>query len=490
MNQPLHSQLIDTIARHSMVCPGERIGLGVSGGADSVAMFRLLDALRAKLGIELIAVHFHHQLRGAEADLDEAFVADLARQFGTQLVSGRADVTAHARGRNLEETARRLRYEFFESAAAEHRLTRVAVAHTADDQAETVLSHLFRGTGPAGLASIYPVAGRIIRPLLGVRRQQLREYLRSLGQSWREDASNQDTSRMRARIRHRLLPALEQDFGAATVPRLARLASLAREDEAFWAALEDERFAALVAVQPPGAVTLSIADLLSPLPAFLARRSDPQAGLALSRRLVRRIYRELRGSRRQLTARHVEDVLELASRSQSGSQISLPGVLVERSFDRLVFSADSLSASDSKHGGTQVPRPRFEYTVALPGAAGSACVDIPEIMGRLRLKIVDWHAPTEETNNRWSVLDFDKLHWPLTVRGWLPGDSYRPHRRRGARKLKRLLLESRIPARDRPSWPVLTSAGALAWAWGYPVADEFAPHPGTRTGLVLAEEAL
>jgi tRNA(Ile)-lysidine synthase len=494
MKSTLHIRVLQTIERHSMMRPGDCVGIGVSGGADSVALLRLLDELRAQLGVRILVLHFHHQLRGAEADADEHFVSELARQLGFEFVSDRADVAGEARrnGWNLEDAARRLRYQFFASAAVSHGLNRVAVAHTADDQAETVLAHLLRGTGPAGLAGIYPVVGQIIRPLLDIGRGELREYLLTLNQSWREDASNQDTSHMRARIRHQLLPLLQQDFEPAAVTLLARLAGLAREEETFWRALEDERFAALVSREPAGGVSLGIADLLSPFPPLAPESRDVRRVvghdtafpvtpvLALTRRLVRRIFLELRGSRYQLTARHVEDILHLATKSQSGSRIELHGVLVERLFNRLVFSPVSPTAGDES--------PQFEYAIALPSASEPACILVPEIGRRFNLKVIDWPAVTRETISRETVLDFDRLRWPLILRNWRPGDSYRPYGRSHVRKLKRLLLESRIPLRDRGGWPVLTSAGALVWALGCPVADEFAPQSGTRAGLVIAEE--
>jgi tRNA(Ile)-lysidine synthase len=498
MKRPLQARVLDTVARHSMICSGDRIGIGVSGGADSVALLRLLAELRAHLGVRLFVLHFHHQLRGADADADEMFVAGLAREFAFDFLPDRADVAGEARrnGWNLEDAGRRLRYQFFASVAASHGLGRVAVGHTANDQAETVLAHLFRGTGPAGLAGIYPVAGRIVRPLLDIERDELRDYLLSLNQIWREDATNQDTSRTRARIRHKLLPLLQQEFDPAAVTHLARLAGLAREEEIFWHALEEERFAALASREPSGAVSLRIADLLSPLPMFAAgtRDAEPPGGsaatpvLALTRRLVRRIFLELRGSRQQLTARHVEDVFHLATKSQSGSRIELPGVLVERRFDRLLFSPVSPGARAVKIGKEQLRDPEFEYTIALPGASESARIVVPEIRRRFTLKVVDWPSVSRETTLGWDTLDFDRLRWPLILRNWRPGDSYRPHRRRRVRKLKRMLLASRVPRWDRTSWPVLTSAGALVWALGCPVADEFAAGSGTRTGVVIAEE--
>src|SRR5712692_2172454 len=150
-----------------MLQPGETVGVAVSGGADSVALLRLLDDLRDTLGVRLLVAHFNHRLRGADADADEQFVAQLAAERGLEFVCAREDVAAQARahGWNLEDAGRRLRYRFFSSLAEARRSTRVAVAHTADDQAETLVAHLLRGTGPAGLGGIYPVAGPIMRPL-------------------------------------------------------------------------------------------------------------------------------------------------------------------------------------------------------------------------------------------------------------------------------------------------------------------------------------
>src|ERR1700686_4261320 len=324
MKKDLHRRILETIGRHAMIRPGDRIGLGVSGGADSVAMLRIFAELRIHLGVAVLVLHFHHQLRGAEADEDERFVKALAEEFHLEFESGRADVAGEARlhGWNVEDAARRLRYRFFASVAEARGLNRVAVAHTANDQAETVLSHLLRGTGLTGLAGIYPVAGLIICPLLELGREELRQYLSELGQPWREDATNQDTSRMRARIRHQLIPLLRRDFNPLCVTRLARLADLAREEEVFWRTLEDERFAALVSREPSGGVSLGITDLLSPLPLLIP--ADHSAGggptpssistiytstMALTRRLVRRIFAELRGSREQLTSRHVDCVI-------------------------------------------------------------------------------------------------------------------------------------------------------------------------------------
>ena len=498
MNGTLQNRVLETIARHAMIRPGDRIGVGVSGGADSVSLLRLLAELRMKLGVAIFVLHFNHQLRGAEADKDERFVQELSRVLDVEFVSDRADVAGEARRNvlNLEDAARRLRYQFFTAVASSRELNRVAVAHTADDQAETVLAHLLRGTGLAGLAGIYPVAGLIIRPLLEIGREELRDYLSTLRQPWREDVTNQDTSRMRARIRHRLLPLLQHEFDASSATRLARLAGFAREEETFWRALEDERFGTLVAREATGGVSLSIEDLLSPFPLLSSLGGDGRDGelslastLALTRRLVRRIFADLRGSRQQLTAQHVQDVLDLAKKSHSGARIELPGVLVQRNFGRLVFTLVPASAVD-KTGESGLRSRGFEYAVAPPQSSETSCIVVPEIRRRFNLKLIDWPPATRETSRATETLDFDALRWPMILRNWRPGDSYRPQGQGHTRKLKRLFLESRVPRSARASWPVITSDGHLVWAWGYPVADEFAPRRETRTGVVIAEEEI
>lgn len=504
MKKDLYRHVLETISRHSMIRPGDRVGLGVSGGADSVALLRIFTELQPRLGITIAVLHFNHQLRGLEAEEDQLFVKALAEKFHLEFASGGADVAGEARlhGWNLEDAARRLRYRFFMSVAEERALDRVAVAHTASDQAETVLSHLLRGTGLTGLAGIYPVAGSIIRPLLDLERGELRAYLSDLEQPWREDSTNEDTSRTRARIRHQLVPLLTQNFDAAAVSRLARLAGHAREDETFWQALEEDRFHALVTHESSGDVSLRIDDLLSPLPILNSadhsvKNPAPSANaavfpstIALSRRLVRRIFAELRGTREQLTSRHVDGVLDLATKSQSGARTDLPGVSVERIFDRLRFTTAGAAREDGKGDRSSAKNLEFSYALTRPAHLQSASIVVTEIHRRFSLKVVDWPPVTRETVPSRGALDFDRIQWPIILRNWRPGDSYRPHGSRRVRKLKRLLLESRVPRSARGSWPVLTSGGRVIWASGYPVAEELAPGAGTQMGVVIGEEEI
>jgi tRNA(Ile)-lysidine synthase len=303
---------------------------------------------------------------------------------------------------------------------------------------------------------------------------------------------------MRARIRHQLIPLLLRNFEAAAVARLSRLAKHAREDETFWRSLEDERFNALASRESSAAISLRVEALLSPLPPLIPdehrARCNPTSfsapTMALTRRLVRRIFAELRGSRAQLTSRHVNSVIDLATKSQSGAKIDLPGVCVERIFDRLCFTSAVAALNSPQESETARRNCDFAYSVSRPERLESSSIVVTEIQRRFNLKIVDWPPAQSDTVVGRGALDFDRVRWPLILRNWRPGDSYRPYGSQRVRKLKRLLLESRIPQSARGSWPVLTSEGKVIWASGYPVAEELAPQQGTQIGLLIGEEEL
>ena len=532
----------DVLARTSrfilsqrMLHAGARIGVAVSGGADSVALLLLLQELGPKLGWGLSVAHFNHQLRGLESDQDEQFVSALAAEKGLALVAGTGNVRAEAasHGWNIEDAARRLRYGFFSSLVEAGKFTHVAVAHTADDQAETVLARLIRGTGPGGLASIYPVNGHVIRPLLEIRRGELREYLNSRGHTWREDSSNQDTTRLRARLRHDVLPFIETTIQPAIFGNLGRLAGLAREDEAFWTAFIRQLVRALVQTDGSGASSNGIAartaqhaaiggardprrsircaDLLAPLASFgLAAANwqpdgrDNPAG-AVTRRLVRGILEDVRGDCRQITAQHVEQVIQLASSRSGGHRTELPGVVVERSFEWLHFDSanppahrrsprkNTADESGTLAGDENSPRaheleaPGYFREFELGHSGEVTVVSIPEISGRFVLKVIDWPCRERETIHS-GVLDRDLLLPPLVLRNWRPGDCFRPYGRRSDRKVKHFLREGKIPLSHRAIWPVMTSNESVIWVSGMPAAASFAPGETTRQVVVIEHE--
>ena len=297
----LSQKLLQTIRKQELLRPGDRVAAAVSGGADSVALLLLLDELRGELGIVLSVAHVNHKLRGAESDEDERFVAGLARARGLEchfanLPLGGVRLTAEPDARpvaGLEAKARKLRYDFFRELARKGNVDKIATAHTLDDQAETLLLRIFRGTGVRGLAGVHPrlalgergqAVGEVVRPLLSVRRAELRDYLQGRGQPWREDSSNENLSFTRNRVRQRLLPLITAEFGERAIEHMAELSEIARAEEE-WAVSTQYSVPGIQRAELADAVanakgtirnraTLDIEPLLA-LPLAAARRTSP-----------------------------------------------------------------------------------------------------------------------------------------------------------------------------------------------------------------------
>jgi len=470
--------LIAHFNKRGLLRAGSRVGVAVSGGADSVALLRLLIDLQDQVGIVLSVVHFNHKLRGKASDRDEFFVSKLAEKFGLTLHVGRGDVARKAAREkaNLEDAARRARYEFFRKLTEGGSVDCVATAHTADDQAETVLAHILRGTGLAGLGGIHPTTkDGIVRPLLGARRGDLRKYLRAKRQIWREDATNRDTARQRARMRKKLLPLLEKEFNPKSVQHLAELANAAREDEAL---IEGfcETFDATTLKTENGLIRVSTHDVDWPFPLPVGDVSNH----ALGKRLVRRAFARVSTKSGQLTLHHVEQVLELAKNGENGKVLQLPGgVDVRRDDDALVFLPRDKKSSNKNSSK------EFSHEVEL-GAETS--IAIQEMGCVIRIRSIDWPITGRDTSKSHGfALDEAKLNGPLVLRSMQPGDRIRPEGRQHAHKLTRLLNEKRISRWKREGWPVLESAKNIVWARGF-VAAEFAATERTQKAILVSEE--
>jgi tRNA(Ile)-lysidine synthase len=263
----LHQRVRKTIERYALCPPGSHVLVAISGGSDSVALLFLLRDLAENGRFTLTGLaHLNHRLR-ATADRDERFCRDLADRLHLRIAVKKEDVKGYARGRNLsvEDAARRIRYDFLEQVAAAFGADRIAVGHTQDDQAETLLLRLIRGAGLTGLAGIRPRRGRIIRPLLDARRCDLRNYLSDVGQEWIDDESNDDLTNPRNRIRHRVLPELDSAAGASTRPAIARAAGLVREDTEWLDELSERRYEQLAQPSEDG-VTIEAAALAAEPP--------------------------------------------------------------------------------------------------------------------------------------------------------------------------------------------------------------------------------
>ncbi len=304
------TSLVDRIAhfidRHEMFRPGDRVGVAVSGGSDSVFLLHALRELAPRWNLELSVVHIEHGIRG-EASVDDAeFVSKLAGELGLPFHLHRADVPALMD--NLEQAARGVRIEFYRELLQSSRLDRIATGHTRSDQAETVLYRLMRGSGLAGLAGILPITEPgLVRPLLELTRPEIQYWLCQRSIVWREDQTNQDRSYARNRLRHDVLPMLAESFNPRLEEALANLATLAKDEERYWEA-EIDRLQP--AIHEPLVIPVST---LTCVPAAVARR------------LIRRLIQTLKGDLRQIEFAHVERILGMAQSTEGHDRVQIPG---------------------------------------------------------------------------------------------------------------------------------------------------------------------
>ncbi len=439
--------------------------MGLSGGADSVALVRALAARSAELGLVLHAAHLHHGLRGEEADGDLAFARDLAARLGLPFHEARVDTAAAAEPdaktgkprETIEEAARRLRYTWFRELMAKELLHAMATAHTLDDQAETVLAKFLRGAWTEGLAGIAPKLetseGLILRPLLGTTRVEVEAYLAELAQSWREDSSNRQVTFTRNRIRHELLPLLE-GWNPRLREHLTQMASLARDEEAWWQA-EVERIAPQMLL--PGRPTrgggrATGGGAAVGLAIEVTRLSERLP--ALQRRLLRYAAEQLG---RALDYSATESLRSLALTGRAGQKLALPrGLRAERTARELRISVES-----------EVPpkgdRPEA-YSVAIPGE-----IEAPAFGLHLRVDVV---APG--VNQPCQEVSGGAFAQVATLRNWKPGDRVRLRYSGGTRKIKEVLERLKVTGADRALWPVLEVGGRILWMRGV----ELEPEPG------------
>ncbi len=422
--------------------PGDRVGVAVSGGADSVALLRSTLELRADLGIVLSVVHFNHKLRGDESNEDEAFVVELARTHDLPIYRSEADTKTFAREKalSIEAAARDLRYSFFGKLIKDGTLDKIATAHTLDDQAETVLLRVFRGTGTSGLAGILPRLkageGAIVRPLLAVKRREIVAYLNAKQQTWRDDSTNSETVFTRNRLRHQLLPQIAAGFNPEIVESLANLAEIARAEDEFWASTTAEAF-----VRCYRNNALDISDLL-------------QLNLALQRRVLR-LAAIQKGS--SLDFAHTERILNLLRNPSSREEktIELPDGF------RAIMAGTQLTIS------TEDPQPKpcgFSYELPIPGE-----VAIPELGLILRATLLT-ESDTSGRYNDDHKLARNRLPPHLTLRNWRAGDRFWPAHTRAEKKVKELLQDRRVASREKSLWPVALAGNEIVWMRRFPIS--------------------
>jgi tRNA(Ile)-lysidine synthase len=445
-----------TVARHGLLRGGERLLLGVSGGPDSMALLHALADLSREWRLSLAVAYLDHGVR-PEAAGEWSFVEQAARALDLPFLGERADVRALAGEKRLplQEAAREARYAFLSKAARGLAADKIALGHTADDQAESVLMRLLRGSGTLGLSGIPAKRGDFyIRPLIDVHREEVEVFLREKGIAFREDASNRSPRFLRNRIRRELIPILEV-YNPKIRRILAETAERFRLEEDFWRDLTNERFPSLVKNRKGGSLALEI-PLLAALP--------PPLRLRVFRAAVETVLGDLRG----FGYPHFRAVENLWAKAAPNKQIRLPrGLDVSKSYAELVFSRGKAELS------------AFEYVVSAPGT-----LEITEIGREMRFALREnsgRESPGKEPGK--ALLEGDHICFPLTVRSFRPGDRFQPLGMEGQKKIKDFFIDRKIPPDRRRRIPLLLFQDRVLWVAGLRLDHRFRLKPESRRVL-------
>jgi len=475
MSHPFIDEIRCAINQGPLLAPGQGVVVAVSGGADSVGMLHGLRRLDREegWGLRLTVAHLNHGLRGAEADADEGFVRQLAEGLGLAYRVERTDVgrLAEQKKLSLETAAREARYDFLARCARDEKAERVAVGHTADDQAETVLFRVVRGTGLRGLAGMAPsrvLEGgpegcRLVRPLLNVRRQAILDYLKTEGLSWREDASNQDPVYSRNVLRHEIIPKLAEQLNPQVVEALARLACLAGQTQDFVDRESRALFGRIAQQMTKTGLTLDAEELSG-------------THSVLQAEVIRLAVTELGGGMRELDQATLERIAELVT--GSGAVDTATGIRAERTAEGLRLSS-----------APPAPPEPFCHAVAVPGRTElpgiGATVHVEEVGNALGLLdgFVANKSRTEE------MMDRDRLRGDLFVRSRRDGDRIVPLGMTGTRKLQDLLVDLKVDVRQRDRVPILCDADGPVWVIPYRLAERVRVRPATKRVLRVSLEA-
>jgi len=448
-----------TITLYSMLKHGEKVLVAVSGGVDSVVLLDVLCKLAPEYGLELVVAHLDHQLRGEESRADACFVEELALGHQLPLVSESMDVRAVAieKKMGIAEAARTVRVRFLKDTAEKVGATKIAIGHTANDLAETMLFNLIRGTGTTGLAGIRPVNPPFVRPLIDVTRAEIIAYANEHNLSWREDRSNADTVFTRNRIRHEIIPILK-GLNPGLIAALSRTAEIVRDEQGAFSELLERPWTEVLIEESQGMIRLD-------------RRYLAQSSAGIRTALLRRALERVRGDLQEISKVHIDALCHMITSERAHGEVHLPRIHARIQGGDLVFAPRYAKAAPLI--SQEVPLGETEF---------------PTFGGALDLEIVPWDGKIDslkESGENVEIADADKISFPLIVRARRPGDRFSPLGMSGTKKLKDFLIDSHVPFYDRDKIALLCDKEGIILVVGMRLSNTVRVDVETRRVLII-----
>lgn len=457
----------ETTKKYQMLEKDNVVIAAVSGGPDSVALLKILDILSDEYSLTLITAHLNHGLRGEESDSDAEFVRNLSESMGIEFEHKCVDIFSfrHKRGESVEVIAREERYRFLAEIARKHKAHKIALGHNLHDQAETVLMNFIHGSGTEGLKGILPVRdGMYIRPLIGVTRGEILDFLEKEGSGFMTDSSNAHDLYLRNRIRHRLIPALKEAYNPKIEESLTRMAEILRIEDDYMKTVVGEIMSGWECDEENGEIRIN-------LPEFLALHE------AMQNRTIKTILQKFSPAGRGIANVHIQSVVELINSRRPNSWLYLPfNIKVRREYNSLfIFKRKKPGVEPGElrflhNRSFHVPDTgigQFSYDVKIPGT-----IEIPELGMTLAFDILD--VPPDNIRFQGEnvvYMDLEAMGFPLVIRNSMPGDRIQPLGMEGIKKLKCYFIDMKIPSRERRIIPLMADAQGVLWIVGMRLSE-------------------
>ncbi|WP_342343335.1 tRNA lysidine(34) synthetase TilS [Ruminiclostridium herbifermentans] len=466
------NQVLDTINKNDLISYGDGIVVGISGGYDSVCLLHILYCLSKDLNLKLFPVHINHMLRGLEAARDEDFVNEFCQSLGLSLHIKRVDIAQKAKNEkiSIEEAGRNARYEEFNRVAAENSANKIAVAHSKNDQAETILMRIFRGTGLEGLKGIEYKRDNIIRPLLDIDRKQIENYVNNNGLKAVTDSSNLHTDYFRNRIRLNVIPEINNAAKIDITENLLRLSKIVVTDEDFLRYNAEIAYEKSCIKKDINSVELNLSELIEMHPAILGR-------------VIRIAILNSFGSIEGIGFNHVDKLMQLVRDGQTGSRIDIPhGMMAVKTYSSIIIK---------KQGEEQ--KERFEYKLEVPGK--TVLNDKEAVVAQI-INFDSNENCRQYINENKGVytkfFDLKKLeleaNLEIVVRNRRDGDIFKPLNSNGTKKLKEYFIDNKIDREQRDKFPLIAINKEIIWIIGNKTSDKYKVTDNTKSVLMIFYE--
>lgn len=460
----IEDAFIKTIEEYKMLKSGDRVVVGVSGGPDSITLLHLLYRYRKRFGIDMLAVHLNHNFRPGDAERDAEYVRTFCDRIGIPCIIEFYDVPAMAKNENLspEQAGRKARYGLFHRVMKERNFNKIAVAHNRDDQVETVLMRLMRGSGIEGLGGIQPVRGCIIRPLLNISRYEIEDYCKKQSLEPAVDLSNFEPVYTRNKIRLELIPYLKREFNPGIDRVLIDTANIIRCENEYFHRITSEEFEGLLTKERMNRI------------AFDAHRLS-ELHDALLRRILRMAVEKINGSTNNISYAHIEAMYNLVKGNETGTEINLPGSIAAGiSYGEFYLSSEERVRHDTIEK---------IYTLNIPGSV--SIDETGSVINAVLMPLKEYKRIKNRGDHKRVFVDYGKIGRNIAVTGRRDGDRFVPLGMKGTKKLKDFFIDNKVPKEKRDSIPIVRSEKGIIWVTGYRIDDRCKVDNATDEVLML-----